>query len=60
MQQGVSHEYILYAFVCAGAVELLIRIKWDGEPSGYAEYPDNLEFSLEMGYIGNLKWKKIL
>jgi len=33
----------------------LIRINWDDEPSGYAECPDNLDFSLKIGYIGSLK-----
>jgi len=34
----------------------LIRINWDGEPSGYAENPDNWIFSLKMGDIGSLKF----
>jgi hypothetical protein len=38
---------------------LLIRINRDGEPSRYAENPDNWIFSLKMGYIGSLKWKTV-
>ena len=34
----------------------LIRIHWDGEPSGYAENPDNWIFLLKIGYIGSLKF----
>jgi len=34
----------------------LIRINWDDEPSGYAENPDNLIFSLKIGYIDSLKF----
>ena len=37
----------------------IIRINWDGEPSGYAEIPDNWIFSLKIGYFGRLKWKQI-
>jgi len=33
----------------------LIRIKWDGEQSGYAEYTDNLIFFL-IGEIVSLKF----
>jgi hypothetical protein len=33
-----------------------IRIVLDGEPSGYAENPDNLDFSLKTCYIGNMKF----
>ena len=36
-----------------------IRNNWDGEPSGYAEIPDNWIFLLKIGYIGSLKWKQI-
>jgi len=32
----------------------LIRINRDGKPSGYAENPDSLDFSLKIGYIGSL------
>ena len=35
----------------------LIRFNWDGEPSGYAENPDNWIFLFKIGYIGSLKWK---
>jgi hypothetical protein len=31
----------------------LIRINWDGEPSGYAENTDNWIFLLQVGYIRN-------
>jgi len=33
----------------------LIRINWDGEPSGYPEYQYNWIFSLKMDYIGSLE-----
>jgi len=35
---------------------LLIRINWDGEPSGHGE---NLDFSLKISCTGSVKWKKI-
>jgi len=34
----------------------LLRINLDGELSGYAENPDNLIFSLNLGYTGSLKF----
>jgi len=34
----------------------LIRINWDGEPSGYAENPDNWIFLLKIGYFGSIKF----
>jgi hypothetical protein len=36
----------------------LIQIKWDSEPSRYAETPDNWIF-LWRGYVGILKWEKV-
>jgi hypothetical protein len=38
----------------------LIRINWDGEPSGYAEIPDNWIFIWKYATIGTLKWEKFL
>jgi hypothetical protein len=38
----------------------LILINWDGEPPGYAKKSGKLEFFMKIGYIGNLKWVKIL
>jgi len=35
----------------------LIRINWDGEPSGYAEYPDNYIF-FKIGYIGSFQFDR--
>ena len=38
-------------------VELhLIRFNQNGEPSGYAENPDNWIFYLKVSYIGGLKF----
>ena len=34
----------------------IIRINWNGEPSGYADNPDNWIFFLTVGYIGSLKF----
>ena len=34
----------------------LIRINWDGEPSGYAGNTDNWIFSFKICYIGSLKF----
>ena len=44
-----AHHYIyeinIYTFIAVITVELhLSAINWDGEPSGYAEYPHNLSF----------------
>ena len=35
-----------------------IRIKWDGEPSGYVENTYNFNFSSKIGYIASLEWKR--
>ena len=35
------------------------QINWDGEPSGYAENPENWGFSLKIGFIASLKWETI-
>jgi len=34
----------------------LIRIHWDGKPSGYAENLDNCAFLLKIGYSGSLQY----
>ena len=36
----------------------LIRINWEGKPTGHAENPDNWIFSFKIRYIRSLKWKK--
>jgi hypothetical protein len=53
MQQGVSHEYILYAFVCAGAVELHLS-----GLIGTASHPDMQNIRITGGFFGNgLHWQ---
>jgi len=34
----------------------LIRVNWDGKPSGYAENPDNWIFYLNMCYIDSMEF----
>ena len=44
--------------VCVYSRTPLIRINWDGEPSGYAKKSGYLDFSLKIDYISSLKRKK--
>jgi len=43
-----SREYHMNTYciicMCRCSRTPLIRINWDGDPSGYAEYPDNWSF----------------
>jgi len=58
---NLSHRTLYnYSFLIYIRTKFIL-IKWDSEPSGYAENPDNLIFlKKKIGYIGSLNRKEIL
>jgi len=46
----------VFGFLCMYSVTPLVRISWDGKPSGYTENPDNWIFSFKICQIGSLKF----
>jgi hypothetical protein len=50
--QGASPKFEQFTNIL---VVEIIRIKWDGEPSGYAENLDKMDFSLKIIYTASLK-----